>query len=191
MINFSEKELERAKKDLACIEQGIEKAVSSAINKTLVNIKTEAKKKIQSEYNIKSRDIEKTFKIYKANYSKLTGTVESKGHSYSAFKFITGYTNDRRIKVKIKKSRGTVIFTGKKKYKTNPFVATMGSGHTGIFQRENQARDASIKESYSLSIPQALGGKEVNEFVQEEGAKHLAKNLDREVERILRGYVKK
>lgn len=62
------------------------------------------------------------------------------------------------------------------------------NGHKGIFQRKEDNR---IQELKTLSIPQMLGSKTIMEYIKNSGKVDdiLEKNLEREINRILKGHV--
>ena len=64
----------------------------------------------------------------------------------------------------------------------------MKNGHKGIFQKKENRK---IEELKTLSIPQMLGSESVMEYIRSnnEVDNVLEKNLRREVNRILKGYV--
>lgn len=179
--------LDKVKNLLSGIHEGAERATTTAINRSLISIKKEMKKKVTHEYDIKSTDVEKTLAVKKATFSMLSGTIISKSPRIALYKFLKG-TSGNDIKVRIKKSEGTKIVKRNPKNLGNPFLANMKNGHRGIFQRKNKS-SYPIKENYSLSIPQMLGYKSIGEYVMEKGNTLLEKAIEREVERILRGYV--
>lgn len=186
-LSMEMKNFEKARNMLSGIENGAERAATVSINKTLIKMKLAVKKKVTEEYNIKSGEIEKSLKVRKASFSTLSGTVESKSTRLTLYKFLTGNTGKRLI-VKIKKSEGLKPVTGKSNYSGVPFIATMKNGHRGIFQRTSNSSNP-IKENYTLGIPQMIGYSSVSEFVIERGREVLDETLEREITRILKGYI--
>lgn len=178
--------LDKVKNLLSGIHEGAERATTTAINRSLISIKRN-EEKVTQEYDIKSTDVEKTLAVKKATFSMLSGTIISKSPRIALYKFLKG-TSGNDIKVRIKKSEGTKIVRRNPKNLGNPFLANMKNGHRGIFQRKDKS-SYPIKENYSLSIPQMLGYKSIGEYVIEKGNTLLEKAIEREVERILRGYV--
>ena len=181
------KNFDKVKNLLSGIHGGAERAAATAINRSLIIIKKEMKKKATYEYDIKSTDVEKTLAVKKATFSILSGTIISKSHRTALYKFFKGTSGDD-IKVRIKKSEGTKIVKRNSKNLGNPFLANMKNGHRGIFQRKVE-KPYPIKENYTLSIPQMLGYQRAEDYVMEKGNTLLEKAIEREVERILRGYV--
>ena len=199
MIEIDIKELERAKKTLQGIENGIERAATSAINHSLSKAKTKLKRKITETYYIKSSDIEKTLSIKKANFSTLAGTISSRSKRTSLPKMKLKKSG-KDLLVGIKKENGVQLLSGKSEFFGKPFIARMKNGHIGVFQRKTRRRigigkkadeqENPIQELYTSSIPQMAGEKGVQKYIEEEAGKMVNERFIHEVDRILRGYFK-
>lgn len=194
MIEIESKDIEKAQKKLAGIKFGIEKALSATINHALGKIKTGIKKTVRAEYYIKNKDVEKTLKVKKASKSLLTGTIVSTSTRTAISKFAV--TKGRKgIKVAISKKEGRKLLQGKPNLYGRPFTAIVRNKHLGVFQRktangirlEKGKWKSPMKELYTISIPEMLGNKNIQEYVKEEAAKLIPERLDHEIERILRG----
>ena len=200
MITIDDKELEKAQKLLGGIENGVKRAITSAINHSLGKAKTKLKKKITQEYYIKSSDVEKTLSIKKANYSTLAGTISSRSKRTSLTK-LKIKKSGTSILSGVKKSNGIKLLQGKDNLFGRPFTAKMKNGHIGVFQRKTKQRirvgmvssseqENPIQELYTLSIPQMAGEKGVQKYIEEEAEKMVNERFEHEVERILKGYIK-
>ena len=200
MITIDDKELEKAQKLLGGIENGVKRAITSAINHSLGKAKTKLKKKITQEYYIKSSDVEKTLSIKKANYSTLAGTISSRSKRASLTK-LKIKKSGTSILSGVRKSNGIKLLRGKDELFGKPFTAKMKNGHTGVFQRKTKQRigvgmgssseqENPIQELYTLSIPQMAGEKGVQKYIEEEAEKMVNERFEHEVERILKGHVK-
>lgn len=200
MITIDDKELEKAQKLLGGIENGVKRAITSAINHSLGKAKTKLKKKITQEYYIKSSDVEKTLSIKKANYSTLAGTISSRSKRTSLTK-LKIKKSGTSILSGVKKSNGIKLLQGKDNLFGRPFTAKMKNGHIGVFQRKTKQRirvgmvssseqENPIQELYTLSIPQMAGEKGVQKYIEEEAEKMVNERFEHEVERILKGHVK-
>ncbi len=137
MITIDDKELEKAQKLLGGIENGVKRAITSAINHSLGKAKTKLKKKITQEYYIKSSDVEKTLSIKKANYSTLAGTISSRSKRTSLTK-LKIKKSGTSILSGVRKSNGIKLLRGKDELFGKPFTAKMKNGHTGVFQRKKR-----------------------------------------------------
>lgn len=77
----------------------------------------------------------------------------------------------------------------------NAFVARMKAGdrsHTGIFERTDEMTSndrVKLKEIMGLSVPQMLGGEDVEHRLADESVETFNNRLDHEVWRILNGFV--
>lgn len=200
MITIDDKELEKAQKLLGGIENGVKRAITSAINHSLGKAKTKLKKKITQEYYIKSSDVEKTLSIKKANYSTLAGTISSRSKRTSLTK-LKLKKSGTSILSGVRKSNGIKLLQGKDNLFGRPFTAKMKNGHIGVFQRKTKQRirvgmvssseqENPIQELYTLSIPQMAGEKGVQKYIEEEAEKMVNERFEHEVERILKGHVK-
>ena len=200
MITIDDKELEKAQKLLGGIENGVKRAITSAINHSLGKAKTKLKKKITQEYYIKSSDVEKTLSIKKANYSTLAGTISSRSKRASLTK-LKIKKSGTSILSGVRKSNGIKLLRGKDELFGKPFTAKMKNGHTGVFQRKTKQRigvgmgssseqENPIQELYTLSIPQMAGEKGVQKYIEEEAEKMVNERFEHEVERILKGRIK-
>ena len=200
MITIDDKELEKAQKLLGGIENGVKRAITSAINHSLGKAKTKLKKKITQEYYIKSSDVEKTLSIKKANYSTLAGTISSRSKRTSLTK-LKLKKSGTSILSGVRKSNGIKLLRGKDELFGKPFTAKMKNGHIGVFQRKTKQRigvgmgssseqENPIQELYTLSIPQMAGEKGVQKYIEEEAEKMVNERFEHEVERILKGHVK-
>ena len=200
MITIDDKELEKAQKLLVGIENGVKRAITSAINHSLGKAKTKLKKKITQEYYIKSSDVEKTLSIKKANYSTLAGTISSRSKRTSLTK-LKLKKSGTSILSGVRKSNGIKLLRGKDELFGKPFTAKMKNGHTGVFQRKTKQRigvgmgssseqENPIQELYTLSIPQMAGEKGVQKYIEEEAEKMVNERFEHEVERILKGHIK-
>ena len=200
MITIDDKELEKAQKLLGGIENGVKRAITSAINHSLGKAKTKLKKKITQEYYIKSSDVEKTLSIKKANYSTLAGTISSRSKRTSLTK-LKIKKSGTSILSGVRKSNGIKLLRGKDELFGKPFTAKMKNGHIGVFQRKIKQRigvgmrssseqENPIQELYTLSIPQMAGEKGVQKYIEEEAEKMVNERFEHEVERILKGHVK-
>lgn len=179
--------LAKVEKLLKDIPNGVERATSSAINRSLVTLKKNIKKEVTDNYGIKSTEVEKAMVTQKASWTSLRGNIKAKSPLLSLHKFLNSTNNDK-IYVIVKKIDGKKKVQGKKNLKGQPFVARMMNGHKGIFQRKENRK---IQELKTLSIPQMLGSESVMEYIKSNNEVDilLEKNLEREINRILKGYV--
>lgn len=192
MISLSEREIEKATKLLRNIPGGVEKAIVSTINKSIYGAKTDSTKRVTQEYVIKQARVREVIQVLKASKNSLSARIISRGRPRALTYFKTNPRDVPRKRLKkllisqVKKGAGGPI--------KNAFLARMKSGHLGVFHRTGETRENSkleiIKQNYGPSIAQMLGAKSVVAYVEEKAQKRIEKNLNHEIERILKGYGK-
>lgn len=193
MLQIDEKNLQEAKKMLSGIENGMEKALSRALNHSVSKAKTTVRKKATDNYYIKAGDIEKTLKIKKASISDLEAKLTSKGPVLALNKFKVSVRGGA-VKAAVSKLQGYKIregaftrrvadFTGSKNGKA---TYSDTSFQNRVFKRKNQSRMPIVEQS-GASVPGMLGSKTVMEFAQEIIVKETEKRLFHEVGRLLGG----
>lgn len=94
--------LTKVEKLLKDIPNGVERAVSSTINRSLVALKRDVKKEVTDNYGIKASDVEKAMVTQKATWTNLRGNIKAKSPLLSLHKFLNS-TNDDEIYVLVKK----------------------------------------------------------------------------------------
>lgn len=186
--NFVEiKNITKVQNLLKEIPNGVERAVSSAINRSLITLKQDVKKEVTSNYGINSTELEKAMITKKATWTNLKGNIKAKSPLLSLHKFLKS-ANDKGIYVLIEKNHGKRKVQGNSNLKGQPFIARMKNGHKGIFQKKEKRK---LQELKTLSIPQMLGSETIMEYLHNSGKvdEILEKNIEREIKRILKGHV--
>ena len=183
------KNLDKAQRLLSGIKNGVERATSSAINRSITTIKKDLKKDVTSNYAITSTEVEKTLSVKKANFKSPIGFIRSKSPRLSLYKFFKSKKADGTLLVRVKKREKRKSVTGNSKLYGRPFLAIMKNGHRGIFQRKSQSRKSTIQDLKTVSIPQMLGTETIQEYVNDKATEILEKNFDREIDRILKGHL--
>lgn len=178
MVEISAEDLKRVGKILSGIENGTEKAVSSAVNRSAAFAKTAAARRVASDYYIKVSDVKKTINVKKASYSNLEANMISRGHAISLSKFKVN-TGKPVLKVAVKKEGGLKPLPG-------AFQAKVGGGHKGVFERVGSSR-LPIEGKYGPAIPSILGSKSVSEHIEDLAMGKVYERLDHEIGRILGG----
>jgi len=181
MIELSASQIEKAELLLQDIPGAAPKAMSNAINRAADTARTEAARKVRENYYIRHSDVLATIKIYRAQPSDLTSKVVSRGHAVNLFKFrVTPNRPQPKRKipivVRVKQGEGGPV--------KRAFVAKMGSGHVGVFQRAGKRR-LPVQELYGPPIPQMLGSPSVTQWVEQKAAERLDERLDHEINRLL------
>lgn len=162
---------------------GVNRAVAATLNRVAEGMKTEAARIIAKTYNIKNKDVKSlgNVKVTKANTSKLEILLTSKGGNIPLIKFSTNPNAPRRVKM-LKAS----VKRGGKKPVPGAFVATMKSGHTGVFERMGAKRNP-IGEKYGPAVPIMMNNQDVADHLNEQANIRISKRLDQEMKRVLGG----
>lgn len=194
MIEIKTEQMERVQAMLGRIPGAVPKAVANAINRAAQGGRTDAVKKANEKYVIKTGRVRETMEVKQANSAKLSASIISRGRTraLSYFKITPSKPPQRLPKVgvhaqAIRSRSGGII--------RRSFVAKMASGHIGVFHRIKKLTDrgeveVKLHQHYGPSVPQMIGSKSVRTFVEEGAQRRLDERLDQEINRILKGYGK-
>jgi hypothetical protein len=146
----------------ADIEGDISKQIAGALNHTARKAKTAVSRNVRAEYNIKAKDIKAALKLGYARVNHLETYIEATGRALPLRAFPHRQTR-QGVSVSIMKKRYVI---------KKAFVATMRSGHKGVFARGGYGKrkfnfryqrtepsnrnDLQINELYTTSIPSAI-----------------------------------
>lgn len=141
---------------LTTLAAAFPKAGASALNKMAQQAKSEASRRIRSRYNIKKGDLDSNFRLRRASVNNLSAIVTASGNPLPLYDFGARQTK-AGVSVMVLKGQRKVVqpIDGRR-----AFIATMSSGHVGVFVRKGKSR-LPIQELSSLSIPQMFGTKNV------------------------------
>lgn len=142
-----------------------DKATVRALNKTGAQVKTAASREIRAAgYNMKAGDIKKQIKVIPATAGKPVVTVRCVGRPVPLIKFSARQTG-KGVTVNVKNGRKLI---------RGAFVATMPSGHRGVFIRTGHDHrrvvrggkvvwsGLPIKQLFGPAIPDAFGNQVVS-----------------------------
>lgn len=136
-----------------------------ALNRAATSVRAEASREIRNVYTLRASAIGRAITLQRANSSTLTAVLTAKGRRLSLTNF-TGVRQTRRgVSVQIKRGQRRVI--------SHAFLATMASGHRGVFMRaykgvgggepryrekrvRRRGNDLPISEITTLSLPKAF-----------------------------------
>lgn len=126
-IRVDQQKLEAVKRALEAIGAEPNQAMVRAINRTLEGVGTDSAKAISAELNLTQATIKKNHKAFKASLARVTGKFQSQGRPIPLIKYGATQVRDG-VSVRIKRGspKKTIKFA---------FLATMKSGHKGVFQR--------------------------------------------------------
>lgn len=121
-----------------------EKALSSALNKTATRARTAAARSVKSIYQLSTRAFRNSVQIQRSNYRTLTATLIVDGKPFPVMAF-GAKQNKSGVSFRLKGRRLTI---------PHAFIATMSSGHKGVFARGGYPKAAGI-----INTGETWGGK--------------------------------
>lgn len=162
-----------------------DKAIMRAVNKTAAAAKTAASREIRAQgYNIKAAAISKSLLIHRATKHDLKAVISVTGKPIPLLAY-GGRQVGRGVSVQVKNGRKII---------RGAFIATMPSGHQGVFVRVGKRHKKvmrnghvvwsglPIKQLFGPSIPSAVA----NEAVQ----RALAQTIKQKYPRLLAHEIK-
>ncbi len=169
MLKFSVKsDIERALARLNALErQVVPTAAARALNKTASQARTEAARLIKARYHIGTRVISRAITLERrANRAQLTAVVAATGRPLPLLAFRARQT---RRGVSVEVTRGV------RKLIRSAFIATLRSGHKGVFARGGyaggrfipQSARLPITELMTLGIPQGFSNRVVEQALRQ------------------------
>ncbi|HMT02405.1 MAG TPA: phage tail protein, partial [Burkholderiales bacterium] len=150
---------------LASIPNGAKRVLTRALNRAIAGAKTDAIEQITATYTIKATTVRDSLTLKKANFNILNASLKADGRviPLTKFKITEGkITQDGKSRPIIR----TTIKHGETKTLKHGFLATMATGHRGVFLRTGKER-LPIKQVFSLSIPQMLGNKDIKKYLED------------------------
>lgn len=149
------------------------RAIVRALNKTAMQARTQAVREVRAVgYNIKASTVRKAITLYRARGDNPVAMLKARGLPIPLIEYGAKQTKSG-VSVRVKSGRKTL---------RHAFMATMKSGHTGVFERVGKGHKRvtkkgrsymsglPIKELYGPSIPDSLS----NEAVEKTLAKFIA-----------------
>jgi len=169
-----------------------EKVLSRSLNKTLTGVRTDASTEIRKVLNAKQAAVNETFSLNKATTKKMTASIVSTGKPLGLIDFVGTTQKLKGVSVLVTKG-------GKRKIIPGTFIATMKSGHKGVFWRDwhgmKKPKNARIKygalprqyrlpisERFAPRVPDYLGDKgPIMERVLTKAGDRLHTNIESEL----------
>ena len=167
-------DIERAVRSLTEVQRKIVPTASSrALNKTAAQAKTQAARAIRDQYNISSRLIGRHIRLHRSTPATLTASVSAEGEKLPVVAFGARQTK-RGVTVQIKRGARRLI--------RSAFLATLRSGHRGVFARGHYSGrgfvrrtrrvrpypkpDLPITELFTVGVPQGFSNRLVLEALE-------------------------
>lgn len=185
------KDMKQIKKILKQLGDDGPNVLKLAINDTARKAKTGLAKNVSKAYAIKQKDFKQFETIQYATKSKLSAKVNIRSQVLTVYKYFQYKPNvpgigGRGARIKVLKNE-SLSEVGTPKL----FIATMKSGHTGIFQRrpdKKRGEPKEIREMLGPSAPNLAYNKKngaYNEDFQREINEYLMQRIHHQMDRIL------
>jgi hypothetical protein len=202
MIEVNVKEaVEGLTKGVGLSKSQIEKAATRSINRAIDAGRTAGSRELRKVYNIKARDVSDAISITKSYEGNMVGKLNVSGKPIPVKVFSARQTK-AGVMVRIKKGRGKLI--------RSAFLATMASGHVGVFARGKYAGgqfqwrkqssknrramsatgkknwgDLTINELTTISLPRSFGQEPVVKAVAMRMEQVFNDRMKHEVDRMV------
>ena len=148
-----------------------DKALASALNKVADQVKTAASREVRAAgYNLKAATIKAAIKVRRASPGNLKSVVVANGKPVPLLQYAARQTG-KGVTVNVLKGRKLIA---------GAFIATMPSGHKGVYVRENGGKHVKvvragkpswhqlpIRELFGPSIPDGLANAAVQAALQQ------------------------
>lgn len=201
-VEVSEETTNRLHAILAGIEKAEEKVLKPALARGLSAGKTAFSKQTRETYHVSSSVLSSYSKVgYKSvsvSGSGIIGSIEYSGGVIPLYKFNVAPKKPtygkKAVKASVMRSGGQVVFD-------NAFIAQMGNGHIGIFEKKgtwrrstrpteagtNTENNEKIKELFGPSVPKMAENAVVLQSVEDRVNEVVNQRIDHEIERLLSG----
>jgi len=149
----------------------LERAAVRALNKMADQVKVQSAREIRNAgYTLKVSDIKSALQVKKAGIGNLTSAVVARGRPIPLIKYGARATS-KGVSVSVLNGRKVIV---------GAFIATMPSGHQGVYIRQGDTRHKKvmkggkaswhalpIKELFGPSVPDGLANKAVQDVLQQ------------------------
>ncbi len=181
MIEITASQIERAEKILRGIPGGVEKALSSTINRTLTTVRAKSASEISKTYRISTAAAKGTgrMNVKNATGASLTGSVSFAGNVISLIDFSVHYGRGGLVTASVMRKGGGGTLR-------HAYVRNLRYG-TRVLERESKQRDSSVT-LFGPSIAHMMENEDVLSGVERHAMYTAEKRLDHEIYRILNGY---
>ena len=208
-VSLEGENLTRAQKLLAGISGGMNKALYNAITRTTNTVRTHSSRAISGVYAISIANLRSSVNVkhhLKTSANSIVGEINFSGTRIPLFRYdaspdYPAIDRSRTVAAVINGNWRTVhpgvavaahqLRSTRRKAFKRAFVASMGSGHVGIFERTGGATSRggdAIKEIMGSSYSQMLGRTEVTDEISQKASETFDERMDAEINRILNGF---
>ena len=157
------------------------RGVSRAINRAVMGIRTDVVKVVRRDYNVKAAVVRRGLKVRQARGKALEGAAIVSGSRIPLIQFrARPATPDAKrppggVSVHVKSARKAV---------RHAFIAQMGSGHIGVFQRQG-AGSLPISEKFSYAVPEMLDQADAVQTIEDNAVQRFSRTLDHQMNYLL------
>lgn len=149
-------------------------AIRNAMNRAVQQGRTAASRAIRADYAYKASTVNASFKVHLANNTNGSAALQSKGRRVRLIDMGARQTA-KGVSVRVSKRRKLI---------RGAFIATMKSGHRGVFIRLTK-KSLPIKEMYTIGVPEAFRAKPVMNATTEKMEQSFYKRLEHETNRLM------
>ncbi len=164
-------------KQIISLKNNLEKATTSAINKAAKTALSRTESFIMETYSIRKKDLNEVVKLIKANVNRNYANVIVKEKAIGLYKFRPRQTQ-KGVTASVK--RGERKLYRSKDSKRGSFIATMKSGHEGVYIRKGKEK-LPIKELFGPSAIQLFSSDRALDKIQEIFIERFEIELNREL----------
>jgi hypothetical protein len=182
-VKLDPNDVNRIQRLLSYVPKSIPQVFSTALNRTATTARKESAQKISAASGMKVNIVRNMIFLQKATRTQWFSVLRFKSTFINAIKFFksrsrdgkTKFTNPGNVKLWVKGGGDPI----------SPFIQTMPSGFTGVFDRKGFAR-LPIRQVFGPTLSEIFAGSSgiVNE-VHRNASANLAKNVEGQVRRVL------
>lgn len=129
-------------------KQVSETGITRALNRTIRSVNSEANRRIRGELALKAKDVRKAITVRRARRGSHEAAIEVVGRAIPIVAYSAKQTK-KGVTVKVKRAAGRKLLRG-------AFIATMRSGHRGVFYRDAKKDRLPISEVFSTTVADAV-----------------------------------
>lgn len=191
-IKIDKEDLANVESAMVGVKNGYAKVLVRSLNKTILGVRTDAVKEIGKEITPKAKIIRDTFVLSKATYAWLKATVKSTGWPVPVIHYAARSVK-KGVTYKIRQAGGRLLLK-------HAFIATMKSGHKGVFWREYKGTPTKkvkpnvkygalpermrlpISQRYGPAVQDIFGDNKVMEPILKKAGDRLSKELNHQLD---------
>lgn len=150
-----------------------ERGIVRALNRTVDNVRAEAVRRVRETYTLKAGTVRQQMSVEKAWGGRLAASVVANGRPIPLYEFSARWS-PRMAGATFAVKRGA------RKSLPHTFIATMQSGHKGVFERQGRKR-LPIEEKYSVGVPGMFGAMDMQSVLSTIGMQRFQINLAQQI----------